>query len=82
MVDEDLVFGFEGLGVVHFAGGGDGVKIGRGYLLDDLAASGHLGEIGGALGCAGGLVSGDDGAGEEGLAELNLALGEGVFGDF
>jgi hypothetical protein len=76
-----LVGRLQGLGVVHLAGVGDGMKVGCGYLLHHLAARRHFGEMGGLLTCAGSLKTGNHGAGEEHLAEVDLPFGELVAGD-
>src|ERR1039458_5278374 len=81
MLKLQLVAGCERRGVIHLAGGGDGMKIGRGYLLHHLAARRHFGEMSRFLTCPGGLKTGDHGAGEEHLAEVDLPFGELVAGD-
>ena len=81
VVEQDLILGFEGLGIVDFAGCGNGVEVGGGDLLDDFTAGARHCEMRGALGCSRGFVAGNDGAGEKRLAELDGALGEGVLGD-
>jgi hypothetical protein len=78
---QQLAGGFERLGVIHLAGGGNAVEIGCGHLLDDLAARRHLGEMGRSLTRAGRLPSGDHRAGEEHLAVVDLPLGQVVAGD-
>jgi hypothetical protein len=78
---EQPVGRFQRFGVVHLTRGGDRAKIGCRHLLDDLAARRHFVEVGGALGRADGLPAGDHRTGEEHLAILNLALGQGVAGD-
>lgn len=57
LVKQHLISLLEGLGVVHFAGGGDGMKVGSGDLLDDFAASRHFGEMRRTGGGAGGAPS-------------------------
>ncbi len=57
------------------------MQISRGHLLDHLAARRHPGEIGGFFSRACRLPGGDDRAGEEHLAVLDLALGQVVAGD-
>ncbi len=81
VTQQHLAGRFQRPGVVHLAGGGDGVQISRGHLLDHLAARRHSGEVGRAFRRAGRLPGRDDRAGEEHLAKLNLALGQVVAGD-
>ena len=81
MVKLQLVAGCERSGVIHLAGGGDSVKIGRGHLLHYLAPRRHFGEMSRFLGCPGALKTGDNRAGEEHLAEVDLSFGELVAGD-
>ena len=45
VVELDLIFGFEGLGVVHFAGGGDGVGEERTEFADDAGVEALGGQV-------------------------------------
>ena len=81
LIGQHLIGRFLRLGVAHLALSGDGVKIGRGHLLDHLFAGRHLGVVSGFLRCARGLPSGDDRTGKQRLIEVNLALGEVIAGD-
>jgi hypothetical protein len=81
MAELHLVGRLQSLGVVHFAGVGDGMKIGRRNLLHHLAARRHFGKMGRFLACAGSLKACDHGAGEEHLVEVDLPFGKFVAGD-
>ena len=81
MIEQHLILGQQRFGVVHLAGGGNGVEIGGGHLLHNLAARCHFGEMRRALGRAGGFPSGNYRAGEERFGEVDLTLGEIVLGN-